>query len=508
MGKALYRTHRPKKLAEVIGQDHITSTLGKALKTGQISHAYLFTGPRGTGKTSIARILAHEVNNLPYDDEQVHLDIIEIDAASNRRIDEIRELKDRINIAPTSAKYKVYIIDEVHMLTREAFNALLKTLEEPPEHAIFILATTEAHKLPETIVSRTQRFSFRPVTLPEVVGQLKAIATREKITVDNDALELIAQHGNGSFRDSISLLDQIRNTNDHVTIEHVRQALGQAPEEILNKLAEALQGNDMASVANLLQDVQEQGIQPAQLSEQLSRFLRQGITEGRVAPHSVIGLLKDLLTVPAAPNPHIALELALYEALLNGQPPRPAASAPSASSQPTPTPVPKADKPTRPTTAPAQSTSLKPTMTPPTTAAKPRKSTPTTVVDPVSATSTETTTHEAVDPLTPGDWQDILDAIKAKHNTLYGVVRMATPQFESGSVTLAFAFPFHHKRVSDSKNHAILSQIAATVAGHPIDLHYALDPTAKPPVPKPTSKKPAADISAITDVFGTAEVLD
>src|SRR5690606_10306753 len=130
--------------------------------SGRISHAYLFTGPKGTGKTSIARILAHEINQLPYSDESIHLDIIEIDAASNRRIDEIRDLKDRIHVAPTSAKYKVYIIDEVHMLTREAFNALLKTLEEPPEHVVFILATTEAHKLPETIVSRTQRFGFRP----------------------------------------------------------------------------------------------------------------------------------------------------------------------------------------------------------------------------------------------------------------------------------------------------------------------------------------------------------
>src|SRR3989344_1563918 len=141
MGKALYRKHRPKKLSEIIGQEHITDTLSHALKSGAISHAYLLTGPRGVGKTSIARILAYEFNGLPYDEEATHLDIIEIDAASNRRIDEILELKERVHIAPTSAKYKVYIIDEVHMLTKEAFNALLKTLEEPPEHVIFILAT-------------------------------------------------------------------------------------------------------------------------------------------------------------------------------------------------------------------------------------------------------------------------------------------------------------------------------------------------------------------------------
>src|SRR6266498_3631 len=152
MGRALYRTYRSKKLAEIVGQEHITTALNHALEKGMISHAYLFTGPHGVGKTSIARILAHEINNLPYDDDSMHLDIIEIDAASNRRIDEIRDLRYKVQTAPTSAKYKVYIIDEVHMLIREAFNALLKTLEEPPVYVTFILATTEPHKVPQTII--------------------------------------------------------------------------------------------------------------------------------------------------------------------------------------------------------------------------------------------------------------------------------------------------------------------------------------------------------------------
>jgi DNA polymerase-3 subunit gamma/tau len=193
MGKALYRKYRSKSLDEIVGQEHITDTLSKALKTGRISHAYLFTGPRGVGKTSIARIWAHEINNLPYTDDSSHMDIIEIDAASNRRIDEIRELRDKVYIAPTSAKYKVYIIDEVHMLTKEAFNALLKTLEEPPAHVVFILATTDAHKLPETIVSRTQRYSFKPVETAKVAAHLRTIADAEKIQVDDAALTLLAR---------------------------------------------------------------------------------------------------------------------------------------------------------------------------------------------------------------------------------------------------------------------------------------------------------------------------
>src|ERR1700712_3995109 len=206
MGQALYRTNRPKRLGDIVGQEHITKTLEQALKTGKISHAYLFTGPRGVGKTSIARIWAHEINGIPYEDDSAHMDIIEIDAASNRRIDEIRELRDKVYIAPTSAKYKVYIIDEVHMLTKEAFNALLKTLEEPPAHVVFILATTDAHKLPDTIVSRTQRFTFKPVEREKVIAHLKDIAKAEGIKVSDDALELLAEHGEGSFRDSISLL--------------------------------------------------------------------------------------------------------------------------------------------------------------------------------------------------------------------------------------------------------------------------------------------------------------
>ena len=188
MSQALYRKYRSKALADVVGQNHITDILTRALKSGRIAHAYLFTGPRGVGKTSVARILAHEINQLPYTDESNHLDIIEIDAASNNGVEDVRDLREKVQIAPVSASKKVYIIDEVHMLSKPAFNALLKTLEEPPEHIVFILATTDVEKLPATIISRTQRFGFRAISIDDAVRHLKHIAGEENITISDDAL--------------------------------------------------------------------------------------------------------------------------------------------------------------------------------------------------------------------------------------------------------------------------------------------------------------------------------
>jgi DNA polymerase-3 subunit gamma/tau len=198
MGQALYRKYRSRSLDEIVGQQPVTVALKNALKSGNISHAYLFTGPRGTGKTSIARILAFEINKIKYDSDNLPIDIIEIDAASNRKIEEIRDLREKVHIAPVIAKYKVYIIDEVHMLTREAFNALLKTLEEPPQHVIFILATTDAHKLPETIISRTQRYTFQLASRSEVSKHLKSISEKESIAIDSKALDLIGTPITGS----------------------------------------------------------------------------------------------------------------------------------------------------------------------------------------------------------------------------------------------------------------------------------------------------------------------
>jgi len=309
MGQVLYRKYRSKSLDEIIGQEHITKTLKQAIKTGRISHAYLFTGPRGVGKTSVARILAHEINKLPYSDDSAHLDIIEIDAASNRRIDEIRELRDKVYVAPTSAKYKVYIIDEVHMLTREAFNALLKTLEEPPEHVVFILATTDAHKVPDTITSRTQRFTFKPVPIDKVVDHLAFIAKNEGITVDHDSLVLLAEHGEGSFRDSISLLDQASSDGKKIELDDVQLMLGIPGPSALDELLQALDSGSSATTMHVLTRMYEQGFQAGTIASELSREIRSRMLNNQHHP-SDIDLLSDLLRVPLF-NPDRFLEICL-----------------------------------------------------------------------------------------------------------------------------------------------------------------------------------------------------
>lgn len=304
--KALYRAYRSKSLDEVVGQKHITDILSRALKQGKVAHAYLFTGPRGVGKTSIARILAHEINKLPYDENTIHPDIIEIDAASNRRIDDIRDLRDKVQIAPSSAKYKVYIIDEVHMLTGESFNAFLKTLEEPPEHVVFILATTDAHKLPVTITSRTQRFTFRAITSDDARTHLRSIADTEKISIDDEALDLVVQHGDGSFRDSISLLDQLSSLNEKgksISRELVEQVLGMAEQTKIEALLAAYKEHDQQAIIILLDEFEQNGITGPVIAKQLIQAVRLELASSP----ELITLLDALIDVARSPRPDIKL---------------------------------------------------------------------------------------------------------------------------------------------------------------------------------------------------------
>ena len=230
MFQALYRKYRPQTFNDIVGQNHIVSVLKNAIDKNQISHAYLFYGSRGTGKTSIAKIFANEVNgNEIYQKENV--DIIEIDAASNNGVDEVRDIKEAIKFLPTEGKYKVYIIDEVHMLTTAAFNALLKTLEEPPAHVIFILATTEIHKIPATILSRCQRFEFKNLSQEQLIDRLKYIAKEENLVIEEAAIEKIATLAKGGLRDAISILDQVSNYAEEITLNHILEVTSSISED-------------------------------------------------------------------------------------------------------------------------------------------------------------------------------------------------------------------------------------------------------------------------------------
>lgn len=286
---ALYRAWRPQSFQDMVGQQHIIQTLQNAIREQRVSHAYLFSGPRGTGKTSAAKVLAKAVNcergpgPEPCNECPSCLritagnimDVQEIDAASNRGVEEIRDLRDKVKYAPTEVRRKVYIIDEVHMLTTEAFNALLKTLEEPPQHVMFILATTEPHKLPATIISRCQRFDFRRVSLEEQTGRLTEICQKEGITADADALQYIARLSDGGMRDALSILDQISSfTDGNVTYQQVLGMTGGIPSEQFARLANAILESDMGQLLELVEQMMHEGKSADKCLENLLYYFR------------------------------------------------------------------------------------------------------------------------------------------------------------------------------------------------------------------------------------------
>lgn len=358
--QALYLKYRPRTFEEVVGQDPITRTLGNALRQGRFRHAYLFTGPRGTGKTTTARLLAKAVNCLADAGERPCnacalcqalndgrlMDLIEIDAASNRGIDEIRDLREKVNFRPSVGRFKAYILDEAHMLTGEAFNALLKTLEEPPPHVVFVLVTTEPHKIPATITSRCQRFDFRRVRLETIIGRLRHIAAEEGLHVEPEALEIIARQAGGALRDAISLLDQLASYGDEIRADQVRMVLGTVAGDAANRVVACLAEGDAAGGLDAINLAVGDGADPRQLGREVVEVLRgllliqQGAGPGllnvtreqaellevlarqvsrsrvlraiRLFNEATVGLRRVLESIPQLP-----LELALVESLLD-----------------------------------------------------------------------------------------------------------------------------------------------------------------------------------------------
>lgn len=463
MSRALYRKYRSKTLGEVVGQSHVTDILAQAIKQGRISHAYLLTGPRGVGKTSIARILAHEINKLPYSDDATHLDIIEIDAASNNGVEDVRDLREKVQLAPVSAEKKIYIIDEVHMLSKPAFNALLKTLEEPPEHVVFILATTDIEKLPATIVSRTQRFSFRSISVSDVVKHLRYIATSEGISVQDDALELIAEHGDGSFRDSISLLDQLASLTDGkkgITAELVETSLGLAPKKLVEQLLKSVEEHDITQLVSLLDAAVEQGIDSVTLSAQLTRYIRTIIIE----KPQLLTLLDALLDVGKSPQPQLKLLSVLGSAASPKQPTKTVALA---------TPILEV-------TATIEELEKKAVQhTPKDTTAE------AVVEDPSTREQAKSTTTDGT-----FTWNAFVENTRQNYVAVYSVLSKCNFELDGENLTLYTGNKFYKKKLDDAKYNSLLYKSLQEIGVYGLNIHTI-------PTAPPLKDSQAASVAAI-----------
>lgn len=468
MSQALYRKYRSRSLDEVLGQDHVTNILRRALEQGKIAHAYLLTGPRGVGKTSVARILAHEINQLPYDEEASHLDIIEIDAASNNGVDDIRALREKAQVAPVSAPKKIYIIDEVHMLSKPAFNALLKTLEEPPAHVVFILATTDADKLPATILSRVQQFFFHPISVDVMARQLMAIAEEEGFSIEEDAARLIAERSRGGFRDGISMLDQLSilaTPDQPLTVAMVTEYLGLSDAATLEKLLDLYQSEDSSDILSILQELEQSGISPTVVSHQLLSIAR---TRLRKNP-GLVELIQQLIEVDRHPHPDLKLLTIFMQH--HAQPVRPKKTVAQAVTA-TPTVISTPAKPASLAEKPAKSQSTKPTEPVKKTSenqdAKPAQSTK----------KSPTKSRKSGAPLEL-DWQKVIEQAKEKSVGLSSLLQKSQWAFDGDKLTIFAGSAFYKKKLDDAKNRPLLAEIITAETG--MELEVDIIGEKKPP---------------------------
>ena len=459
MSKALYRKYRSKSLSEVVGQKHITDILARAISQKRVSHAYLLTGPRGVGKTSVARILAHEINNLPYNEDATNLDIIEIDAASNNGVEDVRDLREKVQIAPVAASKKIYIIDEVHMLSKAAFNALLKTLEEPPEHVVFILATTNAEKLPATIISRTQQYNFRPIAISDAVKHLSYIAKQEKINISTEALELIAKRGDGSFRDSISLLDQLSSlTENQITAELIEEILGLSPNSLIDQLLDAIEQKKLSLVVKALNQAFDNGVNPIILASQLTDRLRQEV----IAKPQFFSLLDALLDVGKSSQPQLKLLSVLGAAAA------PVKTAPKTVALRAPALEISASVAELEKQAIAK-------ITPQNTKKAPIKES--------SITKPTATTSEKIDPTSIKvdnfDWSKLIEHVHQNHVAIHSVLSKCGHELQGNKLTIYTINKFYKKKLDDTKYSPLINKALQEIGVFGLEINTI--PTAPPP---------------------------
>jgi DNA polymerase III subunit gamma/tau len=494
MSQALYRKWRPLYFADVIGQEHITKTLQNSVAAGRVGHAYLFCGPRGTGKTTFARLLAKAVNCTHEDAVQrpcneCHaccmvndgrfLDLIEIDAASNTGVDDIRALRDKINFSPSEGRFKVYIIDEVHMLSTAAFNALLKTLEEPPPHVKFVLATTEEHKVPITIKSRCQQFNFRLLTIPEIIGRLEWMAGQEDFTIAPDALGMIARQGAGSLRDAESLLDQlVIGPGDVITAERTQMVLGTASNTAVISLTDAWLNSDGAAGLQIIHDALGSGTDARQFCRQMVIYMRQLLllqAAGKEMPFdgteqqreemlvqaqraSREGLITAIrtfndaaLTTAGSWQPQLPLELAFIEMLPHTLAPMATAvsqHAPAGTVSTTSKKKPKSEKKSKPVKT-AVSPTPQPTIPQPERAEEEME---TAVAEraapPPAASSQQTLSLQAV----TAKWRDLVNQAGQQNRNLIALLNMGKPLATEGStLILGFDFPIFKEKFNNTQ---------------------------------------------------------
>ncbi len=494
----LYRKYRPQTFSEVLGQKHVVQTLKNQVLGGSVAHAYLFTGGRGIGKTSIARILAKAVNCLQVNEgnpcgecdicKQIEagqfLDLVEIDAASNTGVDNIRDLIDHVKFSPAVGKYKVFIIDEVHMLSKGAFNALLKTLEEPPQHAIFILATTEINKVPPTIISRTQRFDFVSPSIKDLSEHLTGIVKQEKLKLKPEIVELVAANAQGSTRDALSLLDKVLSLGDNPAIEDCLNLLGVTDIALSENLFSLIVGESVAEVPAFFDGLLEHGTDFSIFNKDFLEYLRKalvlkvapGVSPALSVEHSeklveltaklslqdvifVIRLfLRSYKDLPSSPSPEIPLLLAALEACSRKQ------GAPQGS------PVKSAIAPAK--QAPVVQSKISEETAPPVTSfAFTQVLEPTQGAPVVSEPVFEVVDESVSLPDIQEKWQEIVDDIKILNGPLGNLVKMSPLQkVEGGRVYLGVKFLFHKQNLENQKNLQIICNAIKKYTGKTIGL--------------------------------------